>query len=92
MLLVPIDIVVDALHKEFKIETLRLPAQPVKMVAYAKYSSERRTPVNTISLLSEKFGNFGVQEGRQALVSFSPPEGGMFVWVRFPPSLRLFMC
>ena len=92
------DVTVDALHKEFKIELVRKralpgapasPSQNVKMVGYAKYNSARRTPVNTVALVEEKFSSFGMQEGRKALISFSPPEGGMFVWVR---SFVLSLC
>lgn len=79
------DVVVDALHEGFKVETIRTPGrgskqQALKMVGYAKYNSAKRTPVRTLDL-DEKFASFGVSEGRPPLVSFTPSDAGMFVWV-----------
>jgi len=88
------DVVVDALHEGFKVEVVRTPRRitgqstgagtkpqsAVKMVGYAKYSSAKRTPLRTIDL-DEKFAAFGVSEGRPPLVSFTPSDAGMFVWV-----------
>lgn len=83
-----IDVTVDALQQGFKIETIRsqriladgISRGPVKMVGYVKYDSSKRTPLRTFDL-NEKFSTFGLSEGRPPLISFSPPDGGMFVWV-----------
>lgn len=87
------DVVVDAFHDNFKMETVRDGASRqlvlengmdaksrITFVGYEKYSSIKRTPLRTADL-NEKFANFGVSERRKPLISFSPPEGGMFVWV-----------
>lgn len=87
------DVTVDAFHQNFKMETVRtgesrqlalasgVNTKPRTMfVGYEKYNSSKRTPLRTVNL-DEKFANFGLSEGRKPLISFSPPEGGMFVWV-----------
>lgn len=87
------DVTVDAFHENFKMETVRSNDRQVALatgkaatksrvtfVGYEKYSSSKRTPLRTVDL-NEKFANFGMSEGRKPLISFSPPEGGMFVWV-----------
>jgi aromatic amino acid aminotransferase I len=80
------DVVVDAFHENFKIETIRSAhttttnRSRVTFIGYEKYNSSKRTPLRTIDL-DEKFASFGLSEGRKPLISFSPPEGGMFVWV-----------
>ena len=89
------EIVVDELSKGFKVETVRSTSiggnsfssssRAPKMVGYGKYSSAKRTPVRTADL-DEKFANFGLSESRPPLISFFPPEAGMFVWVSSIPS------
>lgn len=86
------DVTVDAFHDNFKIEAVRsndrhaalttgqVSKSRVTFIGYEKYSSAKRTPLRTVDL-DEKFANFGLSEGRKPLISFSPPEGGMFVWV-----------
>lgn len=86
------DVTVDAFHENFKIEAIRSSDRQVALttgttqksrvtfVGYEKYSSAKGTPLQTIDL-NEKFAHFGMSEGRKPLISFSPPEGGMFVWV-----------
>ncbi|KAK9900469.1 PLP-dependent transferase [Cystobasidium minutum MCA 4210] len=91
------DVTVDAFHQNFKMETVRTGEGSSRraaltsgtsantkartmFVGYEKYSSTERTPLRTINL-DEKFASFGMAEGRKPLISFSPPEGGMFVWV-----------
>lgn len=86
------DVTVDAFHDHFKIEAVRpsdrhaalTTGRPttsrVTFVGYQKYSSTKRTPLRT-SDLDEKFANFGLSQSRKPLISFAPPEGGMFVWV-----------
>lgn len=85
----PTDIAIDELGKGFKLEIDRSsqskyaqarPNMPVRYVGYAKYSSAERTPLATIDL-DEKLSSFGSSEGRQPLISFIPPDGGMFIWV-----------